>query len=148
MRQLVSCFVVVSGLCLSLSVASADESAGEIVLDIREVTDDPEGVIRCGLYTKSSWLQPEDAVQWVDATYTGDGGAVCQFQGIESGTYGIGVFHDADDDHDMDSNLVGIPQEGICASNDPEGRMGPPDFEAARFRHGGERTEVTCTMNY
>jgi uncharacterized protein (DUF2141 family) len=140
---LLSCFVLACP-----TPASAGESGGDVVLQIGGVTDDPQGVVRCGLYTKSSWLEPEDAIQWVDATYTDDGGASCVFEDVDPGTYGVGVFHDADADHDMDSNFLGIPSEGVCASNDPGANMGPPKFEGAKFQHGDERTEVACTMNY
>lgn len=128
-------------------VAESSESA-DIVVEV-EGLDSREGVVRCGLYTKSSWLQPEKAEDWVDAEYGADGTAECRFDEIEEGTYGVGAFHDSDGDHDMDSNVLGIPTEGVCASRDPEGGMGPPEFSGARFEHeGGSETTVSCTMRY
>lgn len=148
MRPILSLSLIAFLVCGSVGLASANEATGAVVLKIQNVSENPRGTIRCGLYERSSWMEPERAVQWVDATYTDAREAICRFEGIESGTYGIGVFHDSDDDHDMDSNVVGIPSEGVCASNDPEANMGPPAFDDAKFRHEGERTEVACTMNY
>jgi uncharacterized protein (DUF2141 family) len=127
--------------------AGSDGGAG-IVLEIGDV--EPErGVLRCGLYTESNWLESEDAVEWVEADYGEEDIATCRFDDIESGTYGVGVFHDEDADHEMDSNVLGIPSEGVCASNDPEGSMGPPEFQGAKFSHdGSDRTGVSCTMRY
>lgn len=146
-RMVILSIVVALGVWASPADAGSDDGAA-IVLEITDVEHD-RGVIRCGLYTKSSWLEPEDAVEWVDADYGEGEAATCRFDGIEGGTYGVGVFHDEDADHDMDSNVLGIPSEGVCASNDPEGNMGPPDFEGAKFIHDESgRTDVSCTMRY
>lgn len=131
-----------------LAAESEGGQAGRIVLKIQNVQHQ-KGVIRCGLYEQKNWLDAEDAVEWVNAEYTSGATAKCVFPGIEGGTYGIGVFHDADADHDMDSNFLGIPSEAVCASKDPEASMGPPEFDAAKFEHSAEgATEVACTMRY
>lgn len=128
------------------AVVSAGDDKGDIILEIVEVKN-RDGTIRCGLYREDSWLKPPKAVRWVDAEYR-DGKAYCTFYDISPGEYAIGSFHDADDDHDMDTNLIGIPSEGVCASNDPKGRMGPPKYDGAKFDHGSGDTEVRCTMRY
>ena len=52
---------------------------------------------------------------------------------IPKGTYAIGCFHDENDNGKMDTNLVGIPTEGVGASNNAKGFMGPPKFTDAKF---------------
>ena len=130
-------------LALTCLGASSD---GDIVLEVTGL-DHQSGTVRCGLYQEESWLEPPDAVRWVDAEYR-DGKAYCTFDDIEPGEYAIGSFHDADNDHEMATNVVGIPTEGVCASNDPEGGMGPPDYDGAKFEHGRGETHVSCTMRY
>lgn len=122
-------------------------SANRIVVRIENVQTN-KGVIRCGLHTRSNWLEAEKAVSWVDATYRPDGSARCVFEGVPKGQYGVGAFHDSDADHDMDTNFLGIPSEGVCASTDPDATMGPPDFSGAKFEHKNATTRVTCTMRY
>ncbi len=45
------------------------------------------------------------------------GHAFCDFSGIASGTYAVSVFHDENSNGKMDTNLMGIPREGVGASN-------------------------------
>ena len=42
----------------------------------------------------------------------------------------------------MDRNFLGIPKEGVGASNDAKGHFGPPKFDAAAFEYTGGRMEL------
>lgn len=59
------------------------------------------------------------------------------FRGLPAGTYGAKVFHDVDGDGQMDMNPFGIPTEPYAFSNNAVGRMGPPEWDQARFAVGG-----------
>ena len=50
------------------------------------------------------------------------------------GTYGISVFHDVNDDGELNTGLFGIPKEPIGFSNNAKGSFGPPKFKDAVFR--------------
>ena len=76
------------------------------------------------------------------------GQPVCDFPNIPSGTYAVSVFHDENSNGKLDTNFVGIPREGVGASNNAKGHFGPPKFSAAAFRYSGGRSEVTITINY
>ena len=52
---------------------------------------------------------------------------------IPAGTYAIGCFHDENDNGKLDTNLLGIPTEGVGASNNAKGSFGPPKFKDAKF---------------
>lgn len=126
------------------STAGADDDPADIVVDVTGLEDD-SGVVRCALHTKSNWLDTEDARRRTEVA-PDDGEATCRFEEVEPGTYAVATYHDRDDDGEMDSNLLGIPSEPVCASNDPPANMGPPSFDGAKFRHGDAETEVPCTM--
>jgi uncharacterized protein (DUF2141 family) len=136
--------ILLSALLGVPTTAGADDAPADIVVDITGLEDD-SGVVRCALHTKSDWLDTADAQRRTEAS-PDSGEATCRFEGIEAGTYAVATYHDRDDDGEMDSNLLGIPSEPVCASNNPSASMGPPSFEDAKFRHGGEATEVPCTM--
>jgi uncharacterized protein (DUF2141 family) len=74
--------------------------------------------------------------------------AVCEFSGVAPGTYAISVFHDENSNGELDNNFVGIPREGVGASNDAKGHFGPPKFDAAAFRFAGGRLDLKITINY
>jgi uncharacterized protein (DUF2141 family) len=52
---------------------------------------------------------------------------------IPSGAYAIACFHDENDNGKLEKNFIGIPVEGVGASNNAKGFMGPPKFNDARF---------------
>jgi uncharacterized protein (DUF2141 family) len=65
--------------------------------------------------------------------------AVCDFAGVAAGTYAVFVVHDENSNGKLDTNFIGMPREGVGASNDAKGHMGPPKFAAAAFRYESGR---------
>ena len=59
------------------------------------------------------------------------------FANLEAGDYAVMLFHDANSNGELDSNMLGIPSEGYGFSNNV-GRFGKPDFEEAMFTVTGE----------
>ena len=74
--------------------------------------------------------------------------AVCEFPGLPPGTYAVSVIHDENSNGKLDTNFMGIPREGVGASNDAKGHFGPPKFDAASFRFEGSRLELKITITY
>jgi uncharacterized protein (DUF2141 family) len=74
--------------------------------------------------------------------------AVCDFTGMAPGTYAVSVVHDENSNGKLDRNLIGIPREGVGASNDAKGHMGPPKFSAASFPYKGGRLDLKIHVNY
>ena len=74
--------------------------------------------------------------------------AVCDFSGVASGTYAVSVVHDENSNGKLDTNFIGMPREGVGASNDAKGHMGPPKFSAASFRYEGGRLDLKIRVNY
>lgn len=79
---------------------------------------------------------------------TTDKKAVCEFSGITAGTYAVSVFHDENSNGKLDTKFMGIPREGVGASNDAKGHLGPPKFDAAALRFSGDRLDLTITIHY
>lgn len=74
--------------------------------------------------------------------------AVCDFPRVAPGSYAISVIHDENSNGKLDTNLMGIPREGVGASNDAKGHFGPPKFNAAAFSFPGGRLALKVTINY
>lgn len=47
--------------------------------------------------------------------------------------YALAVHHDANSNGKIDTNLLGIPKEGFCFSNNAMGSFGPPSYEDCKF---------------
>jgi len=58
------------------------------------------------------------------------------------------VTHDANGNGKLDRNLLGMPTEGVGASNDARGVVGPPKFDAAKFTFDGGSLTLTITVRY
>jgi uncharacterized protein (DUF2141 family) len=43
---------------------------------------------------------------------------------------------------------MGMPKEGVGASNDAKGSFGPPKFADARFSYNGGSQELTIHLHY
>lgn len=55
------------------------------------------------------------------------------FKNVPRGVYAVSVFHDKNDNGEMDTNSLGIPIENFGCSNDAKGFMGPPKWKNAKF---------------
>jgi len=43
---------------------------------------------------------------------------------------------------------MGIPREGVGASNNAKGHFGPPKFSSAAFQYSVGRIDLKITINY
>lgn len=64
---------------------------------------------------------------------------------VPYGTYAVALYHDQNDNDELDTNFLGRPQEAYGFSNDARGTMGPPDFEEAAFTLDGDSLSLTVT---
>jgi uncharacterized protein (DUF2141 family) len=116
--------------------AQAGETLVFVVHDIRSDT----GTLRGGIYADAGrWTQVGGQVAVCTARVSG-GTARCVIHAPGPGTYAFAFYHDADDDNQLDRDLVGIPQEGYGFSNDVRPGLGPPSFESASFRVAANET--------
>ena len=127
-------------------VSIAYAQTGTLTVEISEIQG-REGAISVGLY-KSAETFPETEKSYNGRTIkvTGEK-AVAMFEDIPAGTYAIAVFHDTNSNSKLDTNFLGIPNEGYAFSNNVFGTFGPPDFEDASFNLNGNKT-VEIKMGY
>ena len=67
-------------------------------------------------------------------------------ENLPPGVYAISVFHDENNNGELDSNLLRIPKEDYGFSNDARKAFGPPAYEAASFQLDKPRQTVTITV--
>jgi uncharacterized protein (DUF2141 family) len=150
-------FVCASALALTVTSSALADGAqgaeaasgkagapGRIVFEVVEIKKAEVGRVLCMLYeSKDTWLKKP--LQTVQGTVSGKR-AVCTFSDVARGSYAIGVLHDLDGDGDMDTNFLGIPKEGYCASRNARNRFSEPNFEDARFDFDGEAARLQSRM--
>lgn len=117
------------GVCLGLVTAGA--SAAELEILVEGVRDGQGHVLAA--------LCHEDTFLGAGCPYTASepaqrGEVHIALSGIEAGVYAVQVFHDENDNIDIDRTLVGLPKEGMGFSNDAPMRFGPPRFADAAIQ--------------
>jgi uncharacterized protein (DUF2141 family) len=107
------------------------------------------GMVLCGLFSSAADFpkKPEKALARAKSTIL-NGHATCQFENIPPGIYAVSVFHDENSNGKLDTTFLGIPREGVGASNNATGHLGPPKFSAAAFHHSGSHATLKITVKY
>jgi uncharacterized protein (DUF2141 family) len=107
------------------------------------------GQVLCALFSSAADFPKryENAVAHAKSTVVNQQ-ANCEFESIPPGTYAVSVFHDENSNGKLDTKFMGIPREGVGASNNAKGRFGPPKFSAAAFQYSGGRVTLKITIHY
>jgi uncharacterized protein (DUF2141 family) len=90
---------------------------------------------------------PEKAVAILYSRIT-HGKSEAIFENLSPGQYAISVFHDENNNKKMDSNFFGVPKEGVGASNNAKGHLGPPKYQDAKFIFTGPDLTMSITITY
>jgi uncharacterized protein (DUF2141 family) len=133
----------------AVSLAQAKASASDVIrVEIGGLRND-KGQVECALFASAQDFPKngEKAIAHAKSSISG-GHAVCEFSGVVPGRYAVSVFHDENSNGKMDTNFMGIPREGVGASNNARGHFGPPKFDDAAFRYAGGELDLTITVAY
>ena len=147
MRWMSVALALVVTLGLSGSIA-AQATTGRLVVDISGLRNDG-GRLGCLLFASREGFpsEPTRAVGHASGTPHARRGR-CVFENVTPGTYAVAVHHDEDGDGVFDTGIFGIPLEGVGASRDAHGTMGPPSFEDARIDVPAGETHIAVHMAY
>lgn len=67
---------------------------------------------------------------------------------LDTGTWAVSVFHDANENGEVDTNFIGIPKEGIGVSKNVIPAMRPPRFDECKFQLAEPKMELQIQMKY
>lgn len=56
------------------------------------------------------------------------------FKNVPYGEYTIKLYHDANNNDKLDTNVMGIPKEDYGISNNPNAKLGLPRYKKAKFK--------------
>jgi len=75
--------------------------------------------------------------------------AICKFRNVNAGEYAVAVMHDEDKNGELNTSMVGRPQEGWGVSkNLPARRFGPPKYDDAKFKYAGGQMTIDIKLRY
>ncbi|MEM5515739.1 DUF2141 domain-containing protein [Henriciella sp. AS95] len=103
------------------------------------------GVISIGVFDEEGYKSGKAVT---GANVAADGASVSvTIEGLEPGEYGLKLYHDVNDDGEMNTNPFGMPIEPFAFSNNAKGQFGPAKWDAARFEVSEEGAEQTIVIN-
>lgn len=119
-------------------------SASDLTVNVEGIAK-TKGTIMLGLFDEATY-NGSGAVNGANLKVEGDSVSVT-FEGLEPGEYAVRLYHDVNDDGEMNTNPFGMPTEPYAFSNDAKGRFGPAKWEAAKFSVSADGGVHTITMN-
>jgi uncharacterized protein (DUF2141 family) len=99
-----------------------------------------KGSIYIAVYNSDdTWLGDDTvmASEVVIAEALSDGLVHAELQ-LPEGEYALSIFHDVNDNGEMDTNWIGLPKEPVALSNNARPKFGPPKYKDAVFTLGAE----------
>ena len=125
-------------LALALSTAPV-AMASDLTVNVEGISQ-AQGTIMLGLFDEATY-SGDGAVAGANLKVDGDRVSVT-FDNLAPGEYAVQLYHDVNDDGEMNTNPFGMPTEPFAFSNDAKGRFGP-----AKFTVSADGTIHTITMN-
>ena len=114
------------------------EAVNEIVVNVSNI-ENTDGRVGCTLFSKEDGFPADSdkADRRVWTQHKSDK-ATCKFSDVKPGEYAVAVVHDEDKNGELNTSMVGRPQEGWGVSkNIPARRFGPPEYKDAKFKYAG-----------
>lgn len=134
----------IAALIATSLIAAPMALASELTVNVEGISQ-TQGTIMLGLFDQASY-EGDGSVNGANLTVESNSVTVT-FEGLEPGEYAVRLYHDLNDDGEMNTNPFGMPTEPYAFSNDAKGRFGPAKWEAAKFSVTAEGTVHTITMN-
>ncbi|MFP4545200.1 MAG: DUF2141 domain-containing protein [Candidatus Kapaibacterium sp.] len=135
--------ILVSGMTNS----AFGSETGTIVVKISGIESD-KGKIIANLHNQEDAFPMESEKSLMNGeSRIENGNAEIIFQKVPYGKYAIAVHHDENSNGEVDTNFIGIPSEGLAASNNAGGTFGPPSFDDASFSLNENKIVLKINMD-
>jgi uncharacterized protein (DUF2141 family) len=150
LRIVVALLVVVFSACASAPPATPEpRPAGHGRVEVTMTGFKTEqGTARVAFFLDARvWPDGDGSIFATAVVPISDGQAFAFFEEVPAGSFAVSVFHDEDDDGELDSAALGIPSEAYGFSANARDMFGPPSFEEARIELvAGETKQITINV--
>jgi uncharacterized protein (DUF2141 family) len=136
---------IAAALLVMVSATSAARAA-ELTVNVDNVRSG-KGTIHLSLFAAASeW--PDNSTREHDRIVPAQPGRVVIRFDLPPGIYAANGYHDENGNGKLDTNFLGIPEEGYMFSNDVRPVLSAPSFESASFRLPPEGGAITIHLVY
>lgn len=137
----------------SLTLAGAPEGTppapAELTVEVGKLRN-LRGVLGCQIFERADGFPSQGQKAKARQEHVPQGNFVtCSFKDLPPGQYAVAVIHDEDQDGILETNFLGMPQEGYGASNNKLPGLSAPTFEDSRLTIGpGEKKTIKIELRY
>lgn len=138
---------VLTGL-LILIVLTSSIQAASLTVKVTGINN-PEGIVYIGLYDETAGFPDEHQFmqgRTVSAADCVDGKTTVNFESLLPGEYAVAGYHDVNNNDELDTNFVGIPQEPYGASLGARNLLSPPDYDDAKFKVDAQDIKISVEL--
>lgn len=132
-----------TALFLVLSCAALPAPAADLTLRVDNVQQ-ARGEVMVALYDGAAGFLKHPVR--VASGPAGASSATIVIKDLAPGDYAFAVYHDVNANGKLDANPMGVPIEPFAFSNDAQGRMGPPAFDAAKVALPADGATVSVKL--
>lgn len=134
-----SAFLVTSFALCAQEISYPEEERRMSTFELKiEGIDRVEGEIRIALFNSEEEYNRKESPLYAVVLSVDDKTITWSQDSLYFGEYAIAVYHDKNENGELDSNLLGIPKEAYGFSNNARGRFGPASWKDAHFSINSE----------
>jgi uncharacterized protein (DUF2141 family) len=141
-----SCIILAFSFFLIAIITSNTGLALDLEVTVKEIRND-KGHLRIAIFNDPGEFPRGNEIHSLDVRAK-SGDVTARFRGIKPGKYAVAVHHDENLNKDMDTNFLGMPNEGYGFSNDARVFIIPPTFDAASFFISDKLEKISLHIIY
>ena len=122
------------GVAVVVSLIAIHSNAAELTVIVEGIRN-AKGDVRFALFDVPDQFPRGKKLDSTDIPAI-SGSVTARFKNIKPGAYAVAIHHDENGDKEMNTNFIGLPEEGYGFSYDARVFIFPPGFDAASFNMG------------
>jgi uncharacterized protein (DUF2141 family) len=138
--------VVFTAKHLAQNSSEVSVKQGELTLNITGFEND-DGTVKIALSNSKEDYTKKGKAYRAESAPIQNKSAQWKFEDLPFGTYAIKIFHDVNNNGELDTNFLGIPSENYGFSNNATGSFGPASWEDALFNFDKDSMVVEINMD-
>jgi uncharacterized protein (DUF2141 family) len=120
---------------IALILLSTSLFAGDLKIIVKNINSN-SGMIRMALWDGANGF-PKDyttSIDQISISVSPNNEMTYTFRNLKAQNYALAIFHDVNNDENLNTNALGIPKEPFGFSNNPRLIFGPPTYRKCNFK--------------
>ena len=145
-KQIIALFILTVMLFCAVAPA-ASETSGKLIVDISGFPNS-DGFAMVALHNSGESYKDGEATAFAKSQVkVVDQKVQVVFTNLPYGWYGVSMFHDKNENRQLDTNAMGIPKEAYGFSNNAKGFFGKPDYKKIKFELNSAEKQIAIKLD-